>query len=302
MILAADIGGTKIAAALTDGGEVVGEVVTVPTPAQEGASAVLEAVCELLREVASGAQPSAVGLSCAGVVVDGRITAATSHIAGWAGTAVAAEVESVLGVPVAALNDGHAFGVGEALYGAGRGHETVLLAAVGTGIGGAIVRRGEPWLGSRGVAGHVGHVAVELAHGVPCYCGATGHLEAVAGGAGMLRRYLDLGGDPSVASARDLFDRPGDPLAGSVVAACAGAVGEALAGLANAIDPDVVVVAGGLAQAGPAWESPVRAAFAAGLMPALAGLEVVVSDGGTEMALRGAARFAARHAEARRTR
>lgn len=301
MILAADIGGTKIAAALINGGSILGEVVSLPTPAREGASAVVAAVSALLGEVGGSARPSAVGLSCAGVVVDGRITAATSHIAGWAGTAVAAEVGSALGAPVATLNDGHAFGVGEALFGAGRGHETVLLAAVGTGIGGAIVRQGEPWLGARGVVGHVGHVAVGLAQGMPCYCGATGHLEAVAGGAGMLRRYLDLGGDPSVASARELFDRPDDALAGSVVESCAEAVGEALAGLANAIDPDVVVLAGGIAQAGTAWESTVRAAFAAGLMPALAGLEVVVSDGGTEMALRGAATFAARHAEARRT-
>ncbi|MBK8436619.1 MAG: ROK family protein [Austwickia sp.] len=154
------------------------------------------------------------GVSTAGVVdtTTGTITTATTSLRGWSGTPVAAVVSERIGLPVHVLNDGLAFGVGESVYGLGsrlRGTggrvPSMLLVVVGTGIGGAIVVGDDPWLGARGVAGHVGHVPVPEADGLPCPCGRTGHVEAVGGGAGLLAAYHRGGGDRSVGSAREVL-------------------------------------------------------------------------------------------------
>lgn len=309
VILAADIGGTKTAAARVSArGRILDDrIETVPTPAAAGPAAVLRTVVELFERLGRD-DAAAVGISTAGVVdpATGRIASATSSLPGWAGTAVAEELGAALARPVRVLNDGHAFGVGEAAYGhgravtAGRGIDptpTLLLLAVGTGIGGAFVRGDEPLLGAHGVAGHVGHVPVPEAEGLPCPCGRTGHAEAIGGGAGLLAWYHRAGGDRTVASAQAVVLRaaePGgaDPLAARAVHRSAAAVGRVAGGLANVLDPDVVVLAGGLAQAGPPWLDAVRAAYDQTLMGVLAGLPLQVADGGVATALRGAARYA----------
>ena len=293
MILAADIGGNKIAAALVHpDGSLAGAVQQVATPAGDGSGAVLAATTWLLRTL-DRPDVDLVAVSSAGVVdaEQGRVVAATASITGWAGTAIGAELGDRLGRPVQVLGDGHAFAVGEARFGAGRGHDSLLLLAVGTGVGGSYARHGRPLLGAHHVAGHFGHVAVPQAAGLRCPCGGTGHLEAVGSGSGLLAWYHAHGGDLAVTTTHDLFGRT-DALAERAIQLAASAVGVGAAGLANALDPHVVVIAGGLAQAGPRWEEPLRAAFADQLLPALHDLPLTISPGGTSMALRGAAAYA----------
>jgi glucokinase len=293
MILAADIGGTKIAAALVDAdGDLASPVQQVATPAAEGAEPVLAATVRLLRSL-DRPDVDLIAVSSAGVVdaERGTVVAATASIAGWAGTAIADELGDRLGRPVQVLGDGHAFGVGEARYGAGRGHDSLLLLAVGTGVGGSYQERGRPLLGAHHVAGHFGHVAVPQAVGMLCPCGRTGHLEAIGSGAAILGWYHANGGDAEVTTTQQLFSRA-DDLAEQAIQLGARAVGVGAAGLANALDPGIVVVAGGLAQAGPRWEGPLREAFAEQLLPALSQLPLSVSSAGTSMALRGAAAYA----------
>jgi glucokinase len=298
--LAVDIGGTKIAAARVSAvGEVQAPVRSSPTPAAQGPAAVLEAVLRLLNDL-DGSDVRAVGVSSAGVIDPdrGAVLGATMSIAGWAGTPVAQRLAAELGRPVYALGDGHAFALGEALYGAGRGADSLLVLAAGTGIGGSYVAGLEPMFGSHAAGGHFGHVSVAEAEGLLCDCGVRGHVEAVAGGAGMIREYHRRGGDTTVSQAVELFTRAAtDDHASAAVRRGAAGLGTAAASLANAFDPTMVIVAGGLTRAGRSWTEQVLASFRASLMPRLADMPLVISEPGDWLALRGAAYYAKRREE-----
>ncbi|MDX2969708.1 ROK family protein, partial [Kribbella solani] len=309
VILAVDIGGTKIAAARVDtdgrlsadrrdgaggglgadglhGGPGAG-VVETPTPAREGAASVVEATVRLLESL-RGAEDEAVAISTAGVVdtVNGTVLGATSSIAGWAGTPLGALVSAGVGLPAWVVGDGNAFGIGLALeYGVS---DLVALVA-GTGIGGSLIVGGEPVLGAHHAGGHLGHAVSLEAAGMVCPCGRIGHLEAVASGYGILAWYHARGGDPGVTTTRELLGRAGDDLAQAALSTGGSALGAAAGGLVNAFDPELVVVAGSVARAGDPWETALRAAYADTLLPAVAGTRLEVSTSGPETALRGAA-------------
>ncbi|MDR1824207.1 MAG: ROK family protein [Bifidobacteriaceae bacterium] len=294
-VAAADIGGTKIAVALvTPDGALLTEPVTAPTPAAAGAAGVIQRTVELLRPlVADGA--GLVGVSSAGVIDSdtGAVVGATDHIAGWAGTALGPELAQALGCPVRVLGDGHAFAVGEAAFGAGHGLDSVLVVAVGSGVGGSYVRHGRPLTGSHWAGGHLGHVAVPQAEGLPCLCGRTGHVEAVASGWGLLANYRRLGGDRAVPSAKEVCELAGsDSLARQAVETAGAALGAAVGGLANVLDPALVIVAGSLTGAGPLWEAALRGAYLDNLMPVIEQTPLSLAQAGTWPALRGAALYA----------
>jgi len=298
--LAVDIGGTKIAAArIRDDGTIDGDVVVLPTPADNGSTAVLAQATSALRRLDAGGV-HVIGICSAGVInaEAGTVVSATDSIRGWAGTDLAGHTRDAMGLPAFAIGDGHAFAIGEAMYGVATGYEAVLVLAIGTGVGGSFVKGKVPMLGSHWAAGHFGHVPVPQAAGLPCYCGKTGHLEAIGSGAGMLRWYHSQGGSYGVTSTKDLFRQAAaDAIAAEAITTAAEAVGFAAAGLANSFDPDLVVVAGGVSQAGPRWEDPMRTGFAQMLIPALQQLPLVTSNAGDWLALKGAAL----HAERTRT-
>ena len=201
-IVAVDIGGTKIACGLvTLGGDapVIEKVQKVPTEAMEGGAHVLATVLDQVKAAIERAdeKPVGVGISSAGVVNprNGDITFANELMPGWGGTHLGAEVTAATGLPCRVLNDVHAHALGEARWGGGRDKKSCLVAAVGTGIGGAFVEHGKIMLGAHDEAGHIGHVCCPAAADVPCSCGATGHLEPIAAGPGIIREYVRLGGD-----------------------------------------------------------------------------------------------------------
>lgn len=303
-VLAADLGGTKITAAVvTTAGTLLARR-TVPTQAQHGPDAVVAALVEALMtvrdEAAAGAAPAgspapvAVGIGSAGVVdsASGRIVSATDAIPGWAGTELAARVREALGLDTRVLNDVHAHALGEATSGAGAGKSSLLLVAVGTGVGGAVVRDGAVVTGARGLAGHVGHIPAPEAVGVPCTCGRTGHVEGLASGPGTLSTYRRAGGE--AADTREVVARAeaGEELAGEVLRTCSFAVGRMIGGLLNVTDPEVVVVSGGMAGAGPLWWQGVHDGVAHEAIDLVAGTAVLPATAGSDAALLGAARFA----------
>ena len=244
----------------------------------------------------------AVGIGTAGVVdvEHGTILSATDAITGWAGTRVAAGVRERLAtaglgaLPVHVENDVDAYAAGEAWLGAGAGAEVVLMVAVGTGVGGALVIEGRTRRGAHHVAGEIGHVPVPGAQGEPCTCGRPGHLEGVTAGPQIHRRYLAKGGDPEVPDAREVERRAaaGDRIAQEVYRDSAACLGRALAGLVTVIDPDVVVVSGGLARAGDLWWEPLQRTFAAEIIDPLASIKIIPATLGTTAPLVGAARGA----------
>ena len=293
LVVGLDLGGTKMAAALVDvNGALQGPVSSCPTLAHDGPDAMLNAISALVQEVATTGTHQdpgravpiiAVGVGTAGVVdvESGTILSATDAITGWAGTQVAAGVRERLAaaglgvLPVHVEND-------------------VLMVAVGTGVGGALVIEGRTRRGAHHVAGEIAHVPVPGAQGEPCTCGRQGHLEAIAAGPQIHRRYLAKGGDPEVPDAREVERRAdaGDGIAQEVYRDSAVCLARALAGLVTVIDPDVVVVSGGLARAGDLWWEPLRRTFAAEIIDPLAPIKIIPATLGTTAPIIGAARGA----------
>ena len=293
-----DLGGTKIAAGLVDASGTVLATASAPTPATAGARAVLDAVAALVAELsateaAANLHLIGLGLGAAGVIDPGtaRVLSATDTIARWAGTDLAAELYTRTNLPVRAVNDVHAHGLGEAWCGAAAGRANVLLLAVGTGVGGSHLLHGVPQTGAHHVGGHMGHFASPLATSVPCSCGRTGHLEAIAAGPGIHRNYLRLGGDPSVPDTRELTARAyaGDAFARRALRTGALAAGIAAGSLANILDPEAIVLSGGMSGAGTLWWDGVREGFAAEAIDPLAHLELLPAALGNDAALIGAA-------------
>ena len=342
-VLALDLGGTKIRAALVSGaGPVdavarpmgkppagrpprVERVATVATPATEGRAAILEAALALAESVRDGADIAAVGISSAGVIdaTRGRVTHATGSLSGWAGTDLTGPFAARFAVPVSVLNDVHAHGIGEARFGVGRDRSSLLLIAVGTGIGGCHVLGGSAVLGSRGAAGHVGHLAVPEAEGVPCPCGRIGHLEGFASGPGIVqlarrlraealtpeeaigtgptgsdgshrldRRRGDVGPtSPAYADGHDLARaaHDGDPVALEAYRLAGFATGRVIGGLLNVLDAEAVALAGGVSDADGPWSDAVRQGIAHDAMDVVAATPVLPAEAGAHAALLGAA-------------
>ncbi|MCC3271076.1 ROK family protein [Arthrobacter gengyunqii] len=308
-VIGVDLGGTKTAAGIVDEDGTVHASGSRPTPATAGAAAILATAVGLVTGMleqarAAGLDPVAVGIGSAGVIntLDGSVVSATDSLTGWAGTPLAAHVAEQSGLPAFAVNDVHAHNLGEHWVGASAGADSSLLVAVGTGVGGSLILAGAPHLGARAVAGHAGHLASPLAYDdggrpLPCSCGRAGHVEAIASGPSIALLYRRLAGGDAAAdpvSAVDVAVRAaaGEPLALCALTTGATAAGQAVGGLANMLDPSVVVVGGGVAGAGDLWWTPFRAALRAELMDPLADLPVVPAALGSGAAIVGAARFA----------
>jgi glucokinase len=293
-VVAVDLGGTKIAAAAVDHEGHCGPLVTRPTPASEGPDKVLDAIADVVREVADTVPTVvAVGIGAAGVIDDatGTVLAATDAIADWPGTGISEVLTDALDVPVVVDNDVNAHAAGEAWLGAGRGAGSLLMVAVGTGIGGAVILEGRPLHGAHHVAGEIGHAPARGAEHLTCACGHTGHLEAIASGPGLLRHYHFLGGDGAVSDTRAVVERAraGEPVALRSVRDAAAALGTCLAGFVMVTDPDVVVIGGGLVDAGDVWWEPMETALRAELIDIVREVPVKPAELGGTAALVGAA-------------
>ncbi|MGC4789683.1 ROK family protein [Micromonospora sp. DT178] len=289
-----DIGGTKTAAALVGpDGEVLGRRLA-PTPAGSGPAAVLDTAARLARELLDRGGAGPVGVGTAGTVdpATGTIRYATDSLPGWSGTPVADELAERLARPVRVTNDVNAAALGESWVGAGRDRRDLLLVAVGTGLGGAMLQHGRIATGSRGGAGEVGHLPAPGAERLRCGCGRYGHLEGVASGTGLSAAYA-LGTGLRI-TGRAVAERAaaGEPTAREVVDRAATALGRALAGLVALLDPQAVVLAGGAADA---LLPGARAAFTAELPVAWADVPLLPAALGADAVVVGAARLAGHH-------
>lgn len=324
-LIGVDLGGTKTAAGVVSSSGEVLVSETIPTLNRAGGEAVLDATATLVsglveRAAGAGLTVSGVGVGSAGVIdaAAGTVVSATDAILGWTGTKLAAGLSARVGLPVRAVNDVHAHALGEAWLGAAAATDSSLMVAFGTGVGGSFVLNGSPLLGHRFVGGHVGHFAspyaVEDGRPLPCVCGRFGHVEAVASGPAIHQAYLRFGGLASeAADTRAVFalaqgihgaagtadvPAPAGAAHGAVIAAAraavelgANAAGQALGGLINVLDPEVVVVSGGLADAGELWWKPMEAALRQELLAPLASVPVVRATLGNTAAIVGAAKL-----------
>jgi len=272
-----DLGGTKCLGVVVDAAGAVGEVLRLPTPV--GALAIVDAIVEIastLRDRAGIGTVVAVGVGVPGLVDAQGALRYAPNLPGVAEVDIGHQVALRVGLPVVVENDASCAGWGEREAGAGRGRDHMLLVTLGTGIGGGIVTGGRLYRGQHGFAGEIGHMVVDP-HGPPCPCGQRGCWERFASGSGLgrLAREAALagraaevvalaGGDPELVKGEHVTAAAatGDPGALAVMADFAWWVALGLANLANAFDPEVFVLGGGLVEAGDVLLAPVRDAFA----------------------------------------
>jgi glucokinase len=267
-----DIGGTKLlAVAATGKGEIVAQR-RQPTPA--GPDAILAAIAGVVGELLA-VEPSiaALGVGLPGLVdLDGFVHYAP-NLPGFAGVAARELLAASCPLPVVVDNDANVAALGEVLHGAGREHREVLVVTLGTGIGGGIVIGGEVHRGGYGLSAEIGHFTVDP-DGPLCPCGARGHWESVASGTALGRRareWAARGEAPQVlARANGNVEAvtgyevgqaaaAGEADALAILTEHARAVALGLGGLVNILDPELIVISGGLVELGDALLTPLRA-------------------------------------------
>ncbi len=252
-VLAFDVGGTDMKAALVDDVGNIRTVVRVPTPLDgEGtADAVVARVGELARELLVShpdVHPQAAGLIVPGHVDDENGIGVFSENLGWSNYPFRDRAEATLGMPVSFSHDVRGAGEAEYRLGAAAQFRDVVVMAIGTGIAGAIFIQGTLYTG-HGMAGEIGHSKVT--DGPQCACGGHGCLEAVASAGAIARRYTQATGQV-VSGAKDVLDRAanGDKLATEIWESALDALALDLSHTVALLAPEAIVIGGGLSQAG----------------------------------------------------
>ena len=261
VVVALDVGGTGMKCALVRPDGAVHHEERHPTLAARGPGAVTENILAIAAGLAGkaradGLDPVAVGIAVPGVVDEENGVAVWSSNVGFRDVPVRALVEERLGLPAALGHDVRVGGIAEARLGAGRGERHVLFVAIGTGIAAALVVDGAGYSGAHGAAGELGHIVVRPG-GTPCPCGANGCLEAEASARAIGLRY---GGD---ATAFDVVTRAGqgDERARTVWQEAIDALADGMVTAQALYDVGVLVLGGGLAEAGAALLTPLAEAI-----------------------------------------
>ncbi len=281
-VLVADVGGTWTRAA------------RLPWPPPEAQPPRLEAhvrhptrqrdpttgLIQALREVAPDAGPvHAIAVAVPGPLDPYQGVVLTApNLPAWRHEPLQLRLEDAFGVPVRVGNDANLAALGEARFGAARGYRHVVYLTLSTGVGGGVLVDGRLLLGARGLAAELGHITVDP-QGPPCGCGGRGHLEALVSGPALVRlareglphhpesllhRVATLSGEAIAQAARQ-----GDPLAQDVLQRAGRFLGRALADLCHVFNPEIIVLGGGVAQAGPwLWDAAREALEQALMSPA----------------------------------
>lgn len=270
-----DVGGTKVLGGVVDESGNILEKARRDTPRQ-GGTELTKTIADVALDLMRNHKVSAVGVSAAGFVSSDRKTMlATPNIAGWNGVNLDAELTELIGIDVVIENDGNAAAWGEAVFGAGRGEAHMLMLTVGTGIGSGIVVNGQLHRGAYGIAGEIGHMRV-VPEGHLCGCGARGCFEQYASGSGLMRHVREaIAATPDIA--RNLLAlgdgtieglkghhvteaaRAGDVVALAAFNTTAQWLGAGIASLSVILDPAIVVIGGGVVDAGEILLEPTRA-------------------------------------------
>lgn len=305
-----DVGGTKIAGGVV---AVDGEVLATirrDSHAKER-QAIIDTIVEVVRELKNDFPACAtVGIGAAGFIAEDRNTIAHGTNLDWTGLRLGDAISERVGMPVVVENDANAFGWAEVRFGAAQGKRNALVVAIGTGVGGAVVVDGRLLRGARGFAAEIGHINV-VPDGRPCGCGLNGCLERYAAGTALgvngweqarfrpayAARIIELsGGDANNISGKAVTAaaREGDPCALECYAQLTHWLGVGLADLCAVLDPEIIVIAGGLAEAGDILLEPTRKAFEASLTAGVnrPPIPLVLAAGGQEAGLVGAADLA----------
>jgi fructokinase len=258
-----DLGGTKIEAVALDERGVLLARRRVPTPRHDY-EGTLAAMAGLVRELEAEAE----GRGTVGVGMPGAISPATGLVKNanstWLnGRALDHDLSSLLGRPVRFANDANCFALSEAVDGAGAGARVVFGVIVGTGTGGGVVVECKVLTGANAIAGEWGHNPLPWPRpgewpGPPCYCGKTGCVETFLSGPGLARDYREATGESLEAPEIVARAGRGEPRATAALERYEERMARALAVVLNILDPDVVVLGGGMSQIARLYEAVPR--------------------------------------------
>ena len=230
VVLAVDIGGTKLAAGLVDSAGKLVASARASTPATDDAEALFAVVMAVAESVGGNGEVVACGVGCGGPMLAGGEQVSTLNLPAWRGFPLRARMADATGLPTFVDNDAKALALAEGWKGAAAGETDFVGITVSTGVGGGIVLGGRLLEGAAGNAGHIGHVVVEP-DGRVCRCGGRGCLEAEASGPAIEAAT----GRPPAEAGPDVVERTGR------------LVGRAVASVANLLDLRLAVVGGSVA-------------------------------------------------------
>jgi glucokinase len=282
-ILGVDLGGTNIVVgAMTFDGTAEFGMRSLPTRADEGADAVVGRMVEMIEDVIrqtmadSGASRDdflGVGIGAPGPLDRQSGVLIVAPNLGWRDFPLRREISERVGLPATLDNDANCATMGEWWAGAAKGHRNVVGVTIGTGIGGGLILDGRLYHGASDAAGEIGHTTIDST-GRRCSCGNYGCLEAYASGPAIAERAREslmgngtsellelVSGDAAKITAQTVYDaaKHGDPIALEVVRDTAKFLGIGISNLLNLFNPDMVVIAGGVTQAGAPLFEPLRA-------------------------------------------
>jgi len=277
LTIGVDIGGTKVLGGVVDSaGDVIAQT-RRDTPADDPSETV-NRIAEVIKELAAAHPVDAVGIGAAGWIDARGATVLFAPNLAWRNEPLRDKVAQAVGLPVTVENDGNAAAWAEFQFGAGRdAGDSMVLVAVGTGIGGGIIINGQLIRGAHGIAGEVGHTVL-VPDGYPCGCGRHGCVEQYASGHALVR-FAQLAAREKPEAAEQLLELAGgsvDAIDGPMVTRAARAgeaaavsafeqvghwLGVAMADLVQVIDPQVIVIGGGVVHAGDLLLAPARRGF-----------------------------------------
>lgn len=261
-VLAFDVGGTDTKSAIVDGDGRILDVRRTPTPrgGSDPASDVVASLAALASDIAErnpGLVPVAAGVSVPGLVDEEAGLGLYSASIGWRDAAIRDMAGRALHLPIAFGHDVRAAGVAEHRLGAAAEFKDVMVVVIGTGIAGALILDGTPYIGG-GYAGELGH-SLSDPEGDVCVCGARGCLETIASASAISRLYSAATGR-RVAGAREVYAaaQAGEAEAREIWERAIRALGEAMARVSAVIAPEAIIIGGGVAQAGAGFFDPLE--------------------------------------------
>jgi glucokinase len=277
LTIGVDVGGTKVAAGVVDEAGEVRVRVRRDTPADDVAKT-RDVIVEVVAELAAEHEVTAVGIGAAGWIDAARSTVLFAPNIAWRDEPLRDYVSHAVGLPVIVENDANVAAWAEFRYGAARDAEnSMVLFTIGTGVGGGIVLGGELLRGAHGIAGELGHM-LSVPEGHLCGCGRLGCIEQYASGNALVR-FARAGARQEPTRAAILLEladgdvdavtgpmvtaaaRSGDPVSCAAFAQIGRWLGIGLADMAQILDPEVLVVGGGVVEAGELLMGPTRQAF-----------------------------------------
>lgn len=244
-----DLGGTKTEVLLLDPEHqpILRERVPTPRPGNNEYAVILKNTAGLAKQALARipGHEGTVGIGIPGIIdaETGRVI--NANITSLIGEAFQHDLACALGRPVAMENDADCFTLAESLQGAGRGHGMVFGAILGTGVGGGLCFNGALFRGRHGIAGEWGHMAADP-DGPPCFCGNRGCVETYISGTGLAAAYERISGRRQSVQSIVAGARSGEPSCQTVFHAFLEAFGRCLGGIISLLDPDVIVLGGGL--------------------------------------------------------